>query len=491
MVEIKLPNGVYNYDPDNQLGPTGGFGAVYYGKDENDNEVAVKKIHVDASQAAHRELKVAEELSSNEYRYIIPIIDSGQDSESDTYYVVMPIAEKSLQSYIDSNEIDLKEAATIMLHIVDGLLEVPELVHRDLKPDNVLYHEDVWKIADFGIARFVEESTSRNTLKSCLSPLYAAPEQWRLETSTKATDIYALGCISYLLTTGSLPFNASTREELRNLHLNQSPPRMNIENRILVTITTLMLRKSPEVRPNADGVKTVLQSFLDNIDNLGNNNPTSDLEKAAAAVAEREAEREAESSAIQTKASNRQQTASESYEILQDIVDQLFDKILASAPNATKNNNIITINNAAGIAFFPDTYGEVIDENLFYNVDVVAGASISVRQFNPNYVWSSSLWYIKTNSEYRWYEASYWEHSFGRQQKDHQYEPFYADDLDIAIGAAGPALDVYDYAFGPVTIDNENIDDFIKRWCSIFAKAIQGSLTHPSQLPLHNVRNWY
>jgi len=45
-----------------------------------------------------------------------------------------------------------------------------DLVHRDLKPSNILYHEGVWKLADFGIARFVEESTSANTLKKCLTP---------------------------------------------------------------------------------------------------------------------------------------------------------------------------------------------------------------------------------------------------------------------------------------------------------------------------------
>jgi len=45
-----------------------------------------------------------------------------------------------------------------MLQILSGLLEVPELIHRDLKPANVLFHENKWKVADFGIAKFVEES---------------------------------------------------------------------------------------------------------------------------------------------------------------------------------------------------------------------------------------------------------------------------------------------------------------------------------------------
>ena len=63
----------------------------------------------------------------------------------------------------------------VLLEMVQGLSEVGEIVHRNLKPDNILYHEGLWKIADFGIARFVEEATASNTLKDCLSPFYAAP----------------------------------------------------------------------------------------------------------------------------------------------------------------------------------------------------------------------------------------------------------------------------------------------------------------------------
>lgn len=490
MAEIKLPNGVYNYDPDNKLGPDGGFGAVYHGKDENDNDIAVKKIHIDASEVAHRELRIAEELTTNSYNNVIPILDSGQDAESDGYFVIMPIAEKSLQGHIDNNQIDLKEAVNIILQVVDGLLEVPELVHRDLKPGNILYHEGVWKIADFGIARFVEESTSLNTLEECLTPLYAAPEQWNLEKSTKATDIYALGCISYLLTTGSLPFFASSREEYKNMHLNEKPPNMDIDNGLLSNIISQMLRKSPDVRPSTERVKAVLQTVLDKIDNSEDNNAIKVLEQAAATAAERDAEREAKFKIALRKVNTRRKTASEAYEMLQEIVDQLFDKILAAAPNAKRSDNTVSIDNE-DITVTLNTYGDVISEDAFDNIDIVAGAFIAVRQHKPTYIWGSSLWYIKTGSDYRWCEASYWENRLGRQSIDHSYEPFAADDLEVAIDAASPAVSVYDYAFGPVAIDNEQLDDFNQRWCSLFAKAIEGELSRPSQLPLHNVKNWY
>jgi len=65
-----------------------------------------------------------------------------------------------------------------LIQIVTGLQEIGQLVHRDLKSANILFHQGSWKIADFGIARFVEESTSANTVKGFLSPQFPAPEQW-------------------------------------------------------------------------------------------------------------------------------------------------------------------------------------------------------------------------------------------------------------------------------------------------------------------------
>jgi len=59
-------------------------------------------------------------------------------------------------------------------------------------------HESVWKIADFGIAKFVEDSTSLETLRNSLTPAYAAPEQWQLQRPTSATDIYSVGVLRTL-----------------------------------------------------------------------------------------------------------------------------------------------------------------------------------------------------------------------------------------------------------------------------------------------------
>ena len=97
------------------------------------------------------------------------------------YFIVMAKADRSLADLIASSApIPEDDAVEILSAIASGLAEMKELIHRDLKPANVLLHNGVWKLADLGLTRFVEDSTSSNTMKYFITAQYAAPEQWRL-----------------------------------------------------------------------------------------------------------------------------------------------------------------------------------------------------------------------------------------------------------------------------------------------------------------------
>lgn len=113
----------------------------------------MKRLHLSAEGAAHRELAFASYLRAKEFDHVRPVLDAGADSMGGGYFIVMPVAEISLQDYCQG-PIEEAAATDILRQIVSGLVELDDAVHRDLKPGNVLLHDGKWKIADLGKSRF-------------------------------------------------------------------------------------------------------------------------------------------------------------------------------------------------------------------------------------------------------------------------------------------------------------------------------------------------
>lgn len=489
MPKVKLPRGEWHYDPEARLGREGGFGAVYEGTAEGGEPVAVKRLKIDAHEVAHREMTIADELTGRALRHVMPVLDAGLDPESDSYFVVMPRAEKSLQAVLDKHgKFDDIEAARILLQILEGLSEVGDIVHRDLKPDNVLFHEGRWKVADFGIARFVEESTSPHTLKGCLTPAYAAPEQWRFEHATPATDTYALGCVGYALLTGRPPFPGPEAEDYRQQHLNDSPPPLEGHEARLRSMLSLMLGKAPEKRPSQGRVKEVMteiserptgQAFQDGAFEA--------LARADAAVAERQGREEVEHEQTRSEEERRAQLAAEATQGLGETIERMIEYILAAAAATARRSGTagVVLGRATlrtsvlnrGLAFPPDAFP-------LSKWDVIAGAIIRVHQPHPEYVWSASLWFTNRGGplEYRWYEVSYFAGPFASVRP--RFTPFALDDLKDADIAVAQTIGWCYVAEGPKPIDGEDERSFIQRWCERLAKAAEGRLGCPNRLPI-------
>ena len=485
IVTIKLPKGIWTYDPKKLLGPPGGFGEVFWGKNSRGEDVAVKRLKLEVTIHAHRELRIADELAAREFEHVLPVYDSGKDAESDYYYIVMPKAERSLQQRIDTDgRLNGSEAAWILREIALGLLEFKEIVHRDLKPANILYYNSSWRIADFGIARFAEESTSLNTLKDCLTPAYAAPEQWQLQRATNATDVYALGCIGYTLLTGKPPFPGPISDDYRNQHLHANPPSISKCDARLSSLLSLMLRKVPETRPS-------LQRIVDVLKQIANQVPSDDsgfssLAKAGAAVAHRQAEEEARKSLERSEKQRRIDLADHAKTLFIDIREDLFKYICDAAPAAVKEDESkVRLGRALIFMRLLEDLG-VISAHAFSQSkwDVVLGAEIVVRQASPLYIWSSSIWYakIQPDDDYRWREVSY----FGSplQPKRSPYAPHSLQVIALADEAAAVGLHEFQIAWGPKPIDDENLPEFKSRWADILAKGAQGNLSYPRHLPL-------
>ncbi len=482
MITIKLPRSSYRYDPSRSLGPRGGFGQVFVGETLAGEPIAVKKLDISPEDGGHRELAIVDELAGKSFDHVIPFIDGGEDADGGGYFVIMAKAEGSLQQMIDDcGPTAAAETANILLQIVAGLLEVGELVHRDLKPANILLHEGKWKIADFGIARFVEEATSSRTLKNFLSECYAAPEQWRGERAGHATDAYALGCIAFCLLTSTPPFATGHAQQ----HQFGDIPKLNCDEPRLRGLILMMLRKPADARPEFGRIQAVLTS-ISSTKSASGSDALNKLAEAGAAIAERTSQQLAEFEKQKQLKESRDRMVLPSIEELRMIASRLWEKISSNTPSALRSpdrEDFEIALGAARLAIVCDVRNVAIPEGEFPHSkwDVIAGAQIWVTQAQK-LSWGASLWYARLPGagSFRWYEISYVRMDSREGQMPTQ--SVYPRDADLAVSSVMNTS--YGVAFGPVPIDDEDEEQFHERWIELLALAASGRLGYPVQYPV-------
>jgi serine/threonine protein kinase len=480
MLRVQLPLAEWFYDPNRRLGAKGGFGEVYLGKSSSGAEVAVKKLYLDAAEAAHREMEIAVQLAGRQFNHVMSVFDAGLDAASDSYFVVMPRAVNSLQDAIDDiGPFSDLDSSRVLLEITNGLIEVSDLVHRDLKPGNILFHDSKWKIADFGIARFVEDSTSLRTLKECLSPQYAAPEQWMLERATQSTDVYALGCIGYALLTGTPPFDGKDMVALREQHLGTEPKRLNGIRPQLQSFLTMVLRKAPASRPTIARVREILADIIERAESKKNGSQAPRIAEVGAALAQQEAEREALEQRNKSESNVHWQLVKGASRQLEQLSEDLRKEIKILAPTA----NLLTDSVELGLGRleFESRRDNTSVQYTFKGTNwrVIFDSRIRVQQKQPKYEWSSSLWYMRPpdRDEYRWYEMSYF--ALIGAVSDQPFSLSVTEAIEV-----GGAIGKYQVAFGPCPIDDESQGKFRERWMLLLSQAAEGKLRHPGSLPL-------
>lgn len=492
---IRLPNGEWNYDDSKPLGKAGGFGEVFIGSGEC-GAVAIKRLKISADQAAHRELRIGQQLMQGSFAHVVSVLDAGQDPESDRYFLVMPVCEFSLQDKINeaNGPIAVEIAKSAINDIIAGLSEVSNITHRDLKPANILYHDNVWKIADFGIAKFVEDSTSMETLRNSLTPTYAAPEQWRGERPTTATDIYALGCIIHALFTGSPPFKGSI-DDIRESHLHVAPEPLTVLAPRFSAFVSHMLRKPPNARPTLDRCSKVLPE-LDVVNNGSNSNHPM-IDEAAKLVAEREAQEEARNHAAATLRRERTNLFADAKINLLAIRGNLFSRLKETSESVKIDHRGRLIFGDANLDFTRDP--EILEDFVlarhargskpysYTGWDVLGWSMISLTCSKTSYTWSSSLLFadLKDGNGFRWYEVAFWTWA-QHKSKDEPYAlEGYQADIDLACGNITHNVNV---AYGPLPVDSEDEENFLSRWIGLVAKAATGNLNRPGGMPIRDFR---
>lgn len=239
----------------------GGFGTLYIVTGDGGEDAVAKLVLKDPG--AERELLMGDSIAAGEYRNVVPVWDQGEHDAN--WVIVMPRAEQSLAAHLrDRGPLSMDELVPVLTDIATALSEIDgRIVHRDLKPPNVLLLNGAWCLADFGISRYAEKTTSSDTRKFSLTPPYAAPEQWRAQRATSATDVYAFGVVAHELATGELPFPGPDTESFREQHLNDPAPSISVGTTRLRDLLNECLFKAPAARPRPAAILQRLEKIAE------------------------------------------------------------------------------------------------------------------------------------------------------------------------------------------------------------------------------------
>ncbi|MGH7616836.1 MAG: protein kinase domain-containing protein [Gemmatimonadaceae bacterium] len=259
----------------------GGMGRVYAAEHVKMNrQCAIKVMSPSLMNDAESTTRFARE-ASNAARILHPNVAAVFDfGESDkTVYLVMEYVDGESLSQLLAREGPLapRRAIDIARQIADGLSAAHELglVHRDLKPDNVIVTrkrdgKEVAKVVDFGIAKAVSDSPQDALTRSGLvigTPEFMSPEQLLGDPVDARTDIYSLGCMLYQMLTGLKPFEADSREQMIRRRLHEPPPHardvvQSIPKRVDTLLAHMLARAPGERIASASEVSTSLDPAL-------------------------------------------------------------------------------------------------------------------------------------------------------------------------------------------------------------------------------------
>ncbi|MEU8521919.1 serine/threonine-protein kinase [Streptomyces sp. NBC_01216] len=244
----------------------GGMGEVWQATDEVlGRPVAVKLMlgHETDPSAADRFRLEAQTAARLSHPHVVGVFDFG--TWDGKLFLVMELVEGSSLAGESGTALVLppERVAVVAAHAAAGLAAAHRqgVVHRDIKPGNLLLDVDgTVKLADFGIARFVDDPSAALTTTGQIvgTGLYLAPERALGQPASSASDVYSLGCVLYQLLTGRPPFQGDTATALLYQHIDTppAPPRqlgVGLPHAFETYLLTL-LAKQPERRPAAQAI---------------------------------------------------------------------------------------------------------------------------------------------------------------------------------------------------------------------------------------------
>lgn len=206
----------------------GASGTVYLAvQNKLNRKVAVKVLTDSGTENGRRRfLREAQILAQLDHPHIVSVYQLAELKDQSGWVLAMAYVDGgTLRSR--ANQITLRQALTIVRQIAEALGYAHDsgYIHRDVKPDNILFQDDTAMLADFGIARLTESQTLMTQLGTQLgTPVYMSPEQVNGEPLDSRTDLYSLGIVLYELLCGTPPFKADSAIATSLQHLTREPP---------------------------------------------------------------------------------------------------------------------------------------------------------------------------------------------------------------------------------------------------------------------------
>jgi serine/threonine protein kinase len=235
---------------------SGGMSTVYLARDTTlDRPVAVKVMHREMSEQAdqlERFRQEARAVAKLSHPNVVSVIDAGQDGGY-PYIVFEYVEGETLKARINRiGALDVQEALAYAIEIARGLTvaHARQLVHRDIKPQNVLIDaEGRAKLTDFGISRQLEQDGMTATGRVLGTTDYVAPEQAMGRGTDQRSDIYSLGVVLYEMFTGEVPFAADSQVGVAMKHVNEELPDVQAVRPELSAASALVVERATAKDP--------------------------------------------------------------------------------------------------------------------------------------------------------------------------------------------------------------------------------------------------
>ncbi|HEX6432768.1 MAG TPA: protein kinase [Gemmatimonadales bacterium] len=250
---------VDRYRIERELG-SGGMAIVFLAEDlKHRRKVALKVLRAELAATLgtdrfFREIEVAAKL---QHPHILPLLDSGE-AQGFLYYVMPFVDGENLRGRLTRRgELPIHDAVKLLGEVADALAyaHTQGVVHRDIKPDNVLLSGRHALVTDFGVAKAVSEATGRQTLTTAGvalgTPTYMAPEQATADPQVDhRVDIYALGVLAYELVAGRPPFTGMSAQEVLAAHVTREPEPISSHRPAVPATLAAIIMKCLAKRPS-------------------------------------------------------------------------------------------------------------------------------------------------------------------------------------------------------------------------------------------------